>query len=99
MRARSGAPVPTKRNGPQLRAVSHSLVTGRCSVAARELERTDARAPVERAVRGQILGRVPERAIVDRIDRHGTVVAPTIQVACLAAGAGYQRCLCLAQRV
>src|SRR5205085_10242251 len=58
------------------------------SAAARELERGDARRPVEGAAALQVFGRVPERAVVHRVDRHGAVVAPAREVAAaLRAGA------------
>lgn len=41
-----------------------------------EGERRDACAPVERAVRGNVLGGVPEGAVIRWIYRHRTVVAP-----------------------
>ena len=46
-----------------LAAIEKSLAT--TPSAARELERADARAPVEAAVRREVLVRVPERAVVD----------------------------------
>src|SRR6185312_5304668 len=52
-----------------------------------ELEAADARAPVELARRRVVLARVPERAVVDRVDRERAVVAPAVAGAGLAAGA------------
>src|SRR5205814_281688 len=44
-----------------------------------QLERPDPGAPVERAVRGDVFARVPERASVDRVDAHRAVIAPAAQ--------------------
>ena len=52
-----------------------------------ELEVADARAPVELAVRRVVLVRVPERAVVDRVDGQRAVVAPAVAGTGLAAGA------------
>ena len=49
-------------------------------LAARELETPDSRAPVERAARLEVLIRVPERAVVQRIDGHGAVIAPSTEI-------------------
>src|SRR5205814_496224 len=55
--------------------------------AARELEVADPSAPVEAAVRGVVLLRVPEGAVVDRVDGYVAVVAPAVErVGGLAAG-------------
>src|SRR5207245_8840965 len=53
--------------------------------AARELEGRDPRVPVEAAVRGEILIRVPERAFVAGIDAHARVVAPAAETTVLRA--------------
>src|SRR4051812_46952589 len=47
-------------------------------LAARELEACDFRAPIERAVGLLIFVRVPECAVVDRINCHRTIVTPAI---------------------
>src|SRR5664279_5115176 len=49
------------------------------SRAARELERRDPGAPVPRTVGLQVLARVPEGAVVHRVDGHGAVVTPAVQ--------------------
>src|SRR5664280_542603 len=56
-------------------------------LAARELETPDSRAPVECAARLEVLIRVPERAVVRRINGHGAVIAPSIQICELRTGA------------
>ena len=56
-------------------------------LAAGELETPDSRAPVERAARLEVLIRVPERAVVHRINGHGAVIAPSIQICELRTGA------------
>src|SRR5204863_9688544 len=62
-----------------------------CRTATRrEPERADPGAPVERAVRLQVLIRVPERAVVDWINGHRAVVTPTRQVRLLRARPGLQ---------
>ncbi len=61
---------------------------GRAARAARKPERTDARLEVETGGRGVVLLRVPERAVVDRVDGHRAVVAPPAVAVHLAAGAG-----------
>src|SRR5512141_2588260 len=48
----------------------------------------DTGAPVERARRLQIFGRVIERAVVDGIDGHRAVITPAVEVAGLRARAG-----------
>ena len=47
-------------------------------LAAGELERSDASAPVEGAVRLQIFGREPEGAIIHRVNGHRAIVAPAM---------------------
>src|ERR1051326_3004729 len=71
----------------------------RRSTASRELERADARAPVEAGRRCVILVRVPERAVVNRIDRQRAVIAPATARTRLTASAGEQRRFTLPQRV
>jgi len=44
------------------------------------------RAPVERPVRLQVLGGVPERAVVRRVDGHAAVVTPPMERAVLGTG-------------
>ena len=56
--------------------------------ARRELEGADARAPRRRAGGLDVLGRVPEGAVVDRVDGHARVVAPAVRGAGLRARAG-----------
>src|SRR5207249_1001672 len=63
--------------------------------AARELERPDSRVPVEGAVRGEVLVRVPECAVVGRIDTHARVVAPAAEGGRLRAVAVDDRPLAL----
>ena len=48
--------------------------------AAGEFEAGDPGAPVERAARLEVFAGVPEGAVIDRIDRHGAVVAPAGQI-------------------
>src|SRR6202023_3231976 len=48
--------------------------------AAGELERGDARLPIECAVARNVFVRVPERAIVRRINTHGTIIAPARKI-------------------
>src|SRR5260370_18196797 len=50
----------------------------RC-LAAGELEGDDACTPVERTGGGQILVRVPEGAVIDRVNADAAVVAPAVQ--------------------
>src|ERR1043166_7547197 len=57
-------------------------------MTGRELERGDARAPVERAAGLQVLGRVPEGAVVYGVNRDGAVIAPAAERRRLRAGAG-----------
>src|SRR5437879_3177047 len=63
--------------GPELRT--------RGSDAAWELERRYLRAPVEGPARLLVLIRVPEGAVVGRVDAHGRVVAPAAESARLGA--------------
>ena len=51
----------------------------RWSAARRELEAPDARAPWGPAGRLDVLRRVPEGAVVDRVGRHHRVVAPALR--------------------
>ena len=55
--------------------------------AAVDFEGSNARAPVKRTIGFQILRGVPESAIIDRINTHVTVIAPTAQRTRLRAGA------------
>src|SRR5205807_4144124 len=55
------------------------VIGGRRRTAAGELERADARLPVEGSVGGDVLVDVPERAVVAGVDRDGAVVTPTAQ--------------------
>src|SRR5207248_9053346 len=55
------------------------VIRWRSAAAAWQLERPDPGAPVERAVRGDVFARVPERASVDRVDAHRAVIAPAAQ--------------------
>src|SRR5674476_279408 len=70
-------------------------------VAAGELETRDFRAPVERAARLEVLVRVPERAVVHRIDGHGAVIAPSTEIRELRTAARLNNALRLhcAQRI
>ena len=62
--------------------------------ARRELVRRDARRPIEGAVGLQVFVCVVEGALIDRVERHRGVVAPTISRAgCLHAKAGLHSCL------
>ena len=67
--------------------------------ATRELEAPDARSPRVRPGRLQIFLRVPERAVVDRVDAHHRVVAPAEGGPRLRAGALVEDGLALAQLV
>ena len=88
---------PSRAPVAQIKTLIRSLETdGRsqpssfvgCLLAAGELERSDPRAPVEGAGGLQVLGGIPEGAVVDRVDRHRAVVAPAVEVAAaLRAGA------------
>src|SRR6266700_3975322 len=64
---------------------------GKSSLATGEFEAPNPSAPIEGAVRFQILRGVEERAIVGRVNSHCAVVAPAAQVALLRASAGLQR--------
>src|SRR5260370_19749078 len=59
------------------------------SLAAREFEACDPRAPIEATGRFQILVGIEERAIIHRVDTHGTVVAPPVKIARLRAPASF----------
>lgn len=51
-------------------------------------ERANAGVPIERAVGGEVLVRVPERAVVDGVDGHGAVISPAVEGLLLCTGAG-----------
>jgi hypothetical protein len=69
-------------------------------IAGRELEAPDPRSPVElRRPCRVVLVRVPERAVVDRVDRQVAVVAPAVARAGLAARSGEERRLALGELV
>src|SRR5207237_9592123 len=61
----------------------------------RELEGPDAGMPVERAARREVLGRVPEGAVIHRVDRHRAVVAPALEPTPLRSRPVDQDRLCL----
>src|SRR5439155_23657506 len=63
-------------------------VVGGGGTAAGELEGGDLRVPVEGAVIGNVLGRVPESAVVAGIDHQIGIVAPAGQIGGLRAATG-----------
>src|SRR3954454_16140336 len=63
-------------------------------LAGWESEGGDACAPVERACGLQVLGRVPEGAVVNRVNRYRAVVAPAAQTSGLRAAARNDARLC-----
>ena len=54
-------------------------------MASGELERIEARVPVKAAGGFQVLLRIPERAVIGRIDGHAGIVAPAVQASVLGA--------------
>src|SRR5262249_50846472 len=71
------------------------IIGRRRTAAVWELERANARAPVEAAAGLQVLVGVPEGAVVHRVHRHRAVVAPAMEVTRLRAHPGLQRRLAL----
>ena len=71
----------------------------RYAATARELERADACAPIEAAVRRNVFLRVPESTVINRINGQVAIVAPTIQGAGLAARPGEYGAFSLSQLV
>lgn len=65
--------------------------------ATRELERTNARPPVKAGCRRVVLLRVPEGAVIDRVNSDVTVITPAAVGASLASGSGEQGSFALGQ--
>ncbi len=57
-------------------------------LAAWELEGGNPGAPIEGATALEVFRGVPEGAVVNRVNRHGGVIAPAAEVAQLRAGPG-----------
>ena len=89
----------TPLEGEQLSAVivaPEGMITGvGVPVHVSELEVPDARVPVEAARNGVVLLRVPERAVVNRVDGHGAVSPQRFHGVRLAARAVEQMSLTL----
>src|SRR2546426_11899953 len=58
----------------------------RRAAARSELERPDPRMPVEAAAGSEVLARVPESAVIRRVDAHAAVVPPAVEAPGLGPG-------------
>src|SRR5439155_12627511 len=71
-----GGPAGALIDADAARVGADREVVGRGASTGRELERADPGTPVEGAIGGDVLVRVPERTVVRGIDGHRGVVSP-----------------------